>query len=44
VSENKLKQAVADNDFVEHLFKEWDFYQCFTAPLNFGFWPDLERK
>jgi antitoxin component YwqK of YwqJK toxin-antitoxin module len=43
VSEETFKKDLRDNPFLMHLFKEWDYFQCFTTPLTFGFWLDLER-
>lgn len=44
VSPDKMKQAVKSNAFVSFMFSKWDFYRCFTSPLDFGFWTDLENK
>ena len=44
VSDEKFKRDLSNNAFLSHLFKEWDFFECFTTPLNFGFWHDLAIK
>ncbi len=41
VSEEKFKRDLSKNVFFAHLFKEWDYFECFTEPLSFGFWHDL---
>jgi antitoxin component YwqK of YwqJK toxin-antitoxin module len=44
VSEDKFKRDLSNNAFFAYLFEEWDYFECFTAPLNFGFWHDLAIK